>query len=391
MDYIHKRLCFIPNMVTISLEEDLDGDVDAKGMMDSIRFKPYLIGGALWTFNDYRSSFVGTKEFSQNRPWGIVDVFRRKKRAWYSFRREYAPIRGMKITKIESNTGYAAKISIIPRKLLDLPAYPLKDYVLIWQAFNDANKIVDGGFTKLPLIMPGSADLEKTIGFKFVGDVSSLKIELLSPGNYSVFDSTILFKAPEPPAILAAIGVRTKLNDTTANTGAIRIFINRTDEVTLYKAKYGQSDLSQETPLTLNSHIDIPKLPFNQSYQVALVAVSPFGESKLGESKNIKVDPGYAPPLVYYTEPADKGFFVGYNTDNDDYVFRIQYTLNKGDYANSKIIQTNAKGVLFVPGLENGKQYFFRMSRIKDNNYTTGWSEEQSITPDGNQVPVTSQ
>ncbi|HTE25533.1 sugar-binding domain-containing protein [Flavitalea sp.] len=370
------------------LEEDLDGDVDAKGMIDSIRFKPYLIGGALWTFNDYRSSFIGTKEFSQNRPWGIVDVFRRKKRAWYSFRREYAPIRGVKITKIESNEGYAAKISITPRKLLDLPAYPLKDYVLIWQAFNNADKIVDGGFAKLPLIMPGGADLEQAVGFKSVGDVSSLKIELLSPGNYSVFDTTIHFKAPEPPVIGAAIGVRTRQNDTSANSGGIRIFIDRKDDVTLYKAKYGAGDLSQETPLTLNSHIDISKLSFNQSYQVALVAVTSFGESKLGETKNIRVDPGYAPPLVYYTEAADKGFFVGYSTDNDDYVFKIQYTLNKGDYANAKTIQTSAKGVLFVPGLENGKQYFFRMSRIKDNNYTTGWSEEQSITPDGNQAPV---
>ncbi len=44
------------------LNEHLDADVDAKGMIDSIRFKPYLIGGALWTFNDYRSNFYGTKE-----------------------------------------------------------------------------------------------------------------------------------------------------------------------------------------------------------------------------------------------------------------------------------------------------------------------------------------
>jgi beta-galactosidase len=369
------------------LEEDLDGDVDAKGMIDSIRFKPYLIGGALWTFNDYRSSFVGTKEFSQNRPWGIVDVFRRKKRAFYSFRREYAPIRGVKITKIESNAGYAAKLTIIPRKALDLPAYSLKNYLLIWEAYNDSNKIVDGGVARLPTILPGSADVDQSIGFKSVQGVSSLKIELLSPGNYSVFDTTVNFKAPEPPAILTAIGVRTKLNDTTANTGAIRVFIDRKDDVTLYKAKYGAGDLSQETPLTLNSHIDIPKLAFNKSYQVALVAVNSFGESKAGATQDIVVEPGYAPPLVYYTEAADRGFFVGYNTDNDDYVFRIQYTQNKGDYANAKTIQTSAKGVLFVPGLENGNEYFFRMSRIKDNNYTTAWSEEQKVTPDGNQVP----
>ncbi|RYF97285.1 MAG: hypothetical protein EOO00_00555 [Chitinophagaceae bacterium] len=371
------------------LEEDLDGDVDARGMIDSIRFKPYLIGGALWTFNDYRSSFIGTREFSQNRPWGIVDVFRRKKKAWYSFRREYAPIRGIKITNVESNTGFAAKLTIIPRKLLDLPAYPLKDYALIWQAINDSNKIVEGGLAKLPLINPGSADLLQNISLKSLQNISSLKIELLSPGNYSVFDTTIYFKAPAPPVIRAAIGVRTKQNDTTANSGAIRIFIDRQDDHTLYKAKYGATDLSQETPLTLNTHIDIPKLGFHKTYQVALVAVSPSGESKPGPVKNIIVDPGYAPPLVYHVEPADRGFFVGYNTDEDDYIFKIQYTQVKGDYANAKTINTNAKGLLFVPELENGKQYFFRLGRIKHNNYTTGWSEEQTVIPDGNLVAAT--
>ncbi len=368
------------------LEEDLDGDVDAKGMMDSIRFKPYLIGGALWTFNDYRSSYVGTKEFSQNRPWGIVDVFRRKKRAWFGFRREYAPIRGVEMVKFETNTGYAATLNILPRKLLDLPAYPLKNYLLIWQGVNDSNQVVDGGLTKLPVIMPGGADLKQAIGLKSVQGISSLRIELVSPGNYSVFDTTIHFKAPEPPAIASAMGVRTRQNDTSANSGAIRILIDRKDEVTLYKARYGANNLSQETPATLNSHIDIPKLPFNTTYQVALVAVNAFGESKPGAIKTVTVDPGYAPPLVYYTEAADKGFFVGYHTEADDYVFRIRYSLKKGDSADAKTIQTNAKGVLFVPGLENGKEYFFRMSRIKDNNYATGWTEEFSVTPDGGVV-----
>jgi beta-galactosidase len=41
----------------------LDGDLDAKAMMDSIRWKPYLMGGSLWTFNDYRSSFPQQKNF----------------------------------------------------------------------------------------------------------------------------------------------------------------------------------------------------------------------------------------------------------------------------------------------------------------------------------------
>ena len=390
------------------LEEDLDGDVDAKRMMDSIRFKPYLIGGALWTFNDYRSSFIGTKEFSQNRPWGIVDVFRQKKRAWYSFRREYAPIRELKIALTDTGVNFSADLSIIPRKLLDLPAYPLKDYILIWEAFNDSNKIVDGGFTRLPLITPGGPEIKQAIKLKGIDlrGISHLKIELLSPGNYSVFDTIVHFKAPEPPTIIAAYGIRTRQNDTAANSGGIRVIFDKKDEATLYKVKYGKNDLSEETALTLNNYVDISKLPFGGSYKVAVVAVhiggvhpggessvskGPVGESRIGESKasetkEVTVGTGYAPPLVIYTEPADKGFFVGYVTEADDYVFKIQYTLQKGDYTNAKTIQSSTKGVLFVPGLENGKQYYFRMSRVKDNNYSTGWSEEHSVIPDGGQL-----
>ncbi|MBA2761480.1 MAG: beta galactosidase jelly roll domain-containing protein, partial [Segetibacter sp.] len=124
-DIIHKqhpdKILFYSEFGYGQLRENLDADVDAKGMIDSLRFKPYLIGGSLWTFNDYRSSYIGTKEFSENRPWGIVDVFRQKKKAWYSFRKEYAPIRGLTV-EVDRSTS-SAKITITPRKLLDLPAY----------------------------------------------------------------------------------------------------------------------------------------------------------------------------------------------------------------------------------------------------------------------------
>ncbi len=65
-DIIHKqhpdKILFYSEFGYGQLRENLDADVDAKGMIDSLRFKPYLIGGSLWTFNDYRSSYIGTKD-----------------------------------------------------------------------------------------------------------------------------------------------------------------------------------------------------------------------------------------------------------------------------------------------------------------------------------------
>jgi beta-galactosidase len=125
-------------------------------------------------------------------------------------------------------------------------------------------------------------------------------------------------------------------------------------------------------------YIDVPKLPFGAMYHVAVVGVNAAGESEAGEVKSVVIGLDYAPPLIYYTEPADRGFYVGYTTELDDFAFRIQYTATKGEYSNATTIQSSTKGVLFVPGLVNGKQYFFRMSRIKDNSYVTGWSEEHA-------------
>jgi beta-galactosidase len=370
------------------LNEHLDADVDAKGMIDSLRFKPYLIGGALWTFNDYRSNFYGTKEFSENRPWGIVDVFRQKKKAWYSFRREYAPIRDLRVEANQNGRTFSGSVTITPRKTFDLPAYKLQGYLLTWEAFNDSNKIIDGGYVQLPVILPGSKEIQQPIQLKDVSGLSHVKVELLDPNNYSVCDTTLYYKAPGPPTILNAIGIRTRQNDTATNSGAIRVIFDKKDEFTRYKVKYGVNELSQETPTTLGNHVDVPKLPFNATYRVAVVGVNAAGEGPVGDVKTVMVGTGYAPPLIYYSEPADGGFYVGYTTELDDYAFRIQYTTTKNDYSNASTIQTSTKGVLFVPDLVNGKSYFFRMSRIKDNSYVTGWSEEHSIIPDGQQMPA---
>lgn len=368
------------------LGENLDSDVDARGMMDSIRFKPWLIGGALWTFNDYRSSYTGNKEFSENRAWGIVDVFRQKKKAWYSFRKEYAPVSELKV-QVDESVKNKMPVSIIPRQVLDLPAYVLSDYRLVWQGFDDHGELKDGGFIRLPVIRPGDKEVSRSILWKDMSVLSYLKIELLSPGNYSVYDTLICLKKPMAPVVTSYRGIRTLMNDIPVNSGSIRVTFNKAHPGTAYKVKYGINELSQESAPTLKNYVDIPNLPFGQLYKVAVVGVNACGESDVYVIKQVKVDTGYAPPIIYYAEPADKGFYVGYATEKDDYMFRIQYTLIQGDYENAATIQATTKGVMFVPGLLNGKQYYFRMSRIKDNNFTTPWSEEHVIIPDGGQAP----
>ena len=65
----------------------------------------------------------------------------------------------------------------------------------------------------------------------------------------------------------------------------------------------------------------------------------------------------------------------------------MQFTTKEGDYSNAPIVQTTNKGVLFVPGLQNGQTYYYRLRRWKHNNYITPWSEQISVKPDGSQPP----
>jgi beta-galactosidase len=139
------------------------------------------MGGSLWTFNDYRSSYPGTKEFSENRAWGIVDVFRQKKKAWYSFQKEYAPVREFKVGNIVTGSKASATVTIGPRQLLDLPAYTLDQYKLTWQVISVQGEVVSGGFKTLPLIQPGDAALSNTISWNMPDNAYALTVALSTP------------------------------------------------------------------------------------------------------------------------------------------------------------------------------------------------------------------
>ena len=374
--------------------ENLDGDLDARAMLDSLRGKPYLIGGSLWTFNDYRSSYVGTKERSQNRAWGIVDVFRQPKRAYHSFRREMAPVRKLTVTNV-TTTG--ALVSLMPRRVLDLPAYTLTGYRLAWNVFDTKGRFMRGSSHQLPVLKPGDPVVRQPVLWAATnkpndpasdksGSDSALpaavQIALVSPLDYSVYDTTLYFQKPQPPVILSAMGGRTEQNDTRPNTGMMRVTFAPVPGATAYKLRYGITSLTNETSSTINHYADVPKLAFDTTYQVTVVAVNPAGESEPLNVRSVTVERGaYPPPIIQHVEPADKGFFVGYATQEDDYLFQVQYTTTPGSYASAPILQSSTKGVLFVPGLTNGQLYGFRLRRLKDNNYPSEWSAEQTVTP----------
>jgi beta-galactosidase len=273
--------------------------------------------------------------------------------------------------------------------VLDLPAYTLTGYRLVWRAADSQGNFVRGGYDNLPPIRPGSAAVRRELPWTARPGWAQVNLALVSPLGYALYDTTLYFQKPSSPKLLSAQSGRTRQNDPTANTGTLRLTFEPSAGAATYQARYGLQDLTQETASTVNTYLDIPNLAFGQTYQVAVVAANGAGRSDPSPAQAVSVAAdAYPAPVMQYVEPADGGFFVGYATDVDDYLFQVQYTTQAGNYAEAPVVQASTKGVLFVPGLTNGQAYFFRLRRLKDNTYATAWSDEHRVTPDGGQLPA---
>jgi beta-galactosidase len=389
---IHKlypgKLIFYAEFGYDQLKEDLDGDINAKAMVEPLRFKPYCMGASLWTFNDYRSAYPGTKWFSENRTWGITDIFRQKKKAWYSVKREFAPVRRLTVKNVSTGKISAGLVSIEPRKKLDLPAYILKGYKVVWTLADRNDSILNGGFIKLPIISPGDAPVEFPVSWEMQENLYSLRVALVSPLNYQVLDTTVFFEKPDTPQIICIQGGRGSMNSLLPASGSIRVVFNKVRTAGQYKLRYGQNGLDRETPPTLNNYVEVNGLGIGKEYNFSLVALNGAFESEPSKPEVIKIGPEMAPPLIRYTEPADKGFYVGYLNNEEDYLFQLQYTSQKGNYADSPVMQATNKGVFYVGGLKNGQTYYYRARIWKHNTYVTPWSHEIMVVPDGGLPPA---
>lgn len=339
--------------------------IDAALMLNQLRGKPYMAGVSLWTFNDYRSFWKGIETWttppSQNRTWGIVDVFRQKKRAYDTFKREYSPVRKMHVER----NHQSATVSIEPRHKLDIPAYVLRNYQLVWKLTDREGKVLEGGMSELPQIHPGDPVLTEEISWN--EKAFALQIDLLDPQAYSVRDTTLYFEPPSTPQI--------RIVNTA--TDQARVVFDQVKGATAYKIRYGKQALDLETEPTINGYVDIQNLDKLASYQFAVVAMNTAGESKPSAVVHAQLDEDELPPIIRATVPFSDQFFIGYSVEPVDYMYEIEYGTAPGNY--TQRIGLRNVGVCQIPDLKAGATYFYRMRNRKQWGFASEWTHEVEV------------
>lgn len=148
-------------------------------VMVEIRKRPYVVGAAWWTFNDYQSRYVGTNP-NGYRPWGLVGPDRSPRPIYAAHRREMAPLTLSKVSYVPGGQGIHELVLRVTARA-DFPAYPLKGYSL---------KTKDVQVT-IPTIQPGqSLDVKIPI----TGFEKNIQIEALKATGFSVLNESFELK-----------------------------------------------------------------------------------------------------------------------------------------------------------------------------------------------------
>ena len=377
VDRVHEnqpgQLIFVSECGGNLIGEDLNTSTgNFAKMFTEFRGREYLFGTSIWTYNDYRSNFrtdniTWDSKVSQNRDWGLIDGYGNKKRAYSIVRKEFAPFKSLKV-KGNLNT---IDVRLEPRAKLDLPAYVLRSYKLICEEFGKDNKLISKTEIILPLIKPGDSLLEKS--FAANGNPAARKISVVSPTNYCLMDTTICYQSPEKPVIKAVF-----------NTGdKIRVVFDPVNLATGYKLCYGGQDLNAESLPTIDNFIEIRKLPndkgWEQNMKIQLVAINGFGESKSAIHTETLVGSATFPPVVKAVRAFQNGIGIGYSSEKQEYIYKVQYSTVPDFSTDVHIIQTTSKGACYIPDLNPGQTYYVRMCSVQQYEIQSPWSEVWSV------------
>ncbi|NDV81718.1 glycoside hydrolase family 2 protein [Bacteroides sp. 51] len=354
--------------------DDLNNNIaDFAGMVEGMRGYEYLIGASVWTFNDYRSNYRdNATAATQNRPWGVVDVFRHKKRGYTLLQRENSPVKNLELNVSTGNDSGAIEGTIIltPRETLDLPAFNLRGYNLAFTAQDINGNTLSEQSVSLPEIKVGSD--ARNFNFKLEGkDIAWITAELVTPTGYTVDLRREELVKPAAPVI----------SHVEAAQYSIRIHFDKAPSATQWYARYGIGQLDQQTPLTINDYIQFGgiyeghpgSLAYNTTYSVQLVAVNDCGETVSEQTAQIKTLAAELPPVINYLRQYKDEIHVGYLSENADFIYEFEYGTDPQNL--SEYILTTETGACTLPAVKGEAPYYLRVKKRINYGYESQWSK----------------
>jgi hypothetical protein len=337
--------------------------------LNEMRGLDFLFGASLWTYNDYRSGHRSPNStwdnpVSENRSWGIVDAYGNHKLAYSQARKEYAPLKNMRVTEVVSGE-YSVKLT--PRSKLDLPAYILRGYFLSVAALDDKGKEIKRNSMRLPVITPGDATFEKKIKLNVGLKAAMNHIVLTNPQGVELMDTMLYAAKPDKPII----------NYIKTGGHKVRIYFDLVPNASHYAA-YCQSNggkiLCSDTVFT--PYVEIDRLEHKKEYTVTLVAINSQGETISDSKTVIAKGIGNLPPVIRGIKGIKgmNSIALGYTCEKPEYLFEIEYATSPDFLENLGKTQTPIKGACFIPYLIPGETYYVRMRSIYQYQQPTDWT-----------------
>lgn len=371
-----RKLIFVSECGGNLIGEDINTSTgNFPEMFNELRNREFCFGASLWTYNDYRSDYRTSNlswdsKISQNRDWGVVDVYGNKKRAFEIIRKEFAPFRSLTVKSSNNIT----EVNLQPRNKLDLPAYTLRGYKLVCEDMGNDYQLIKKTAITIQTVIPGDAAFTKSFAQEATSQaVAARRISVLSPTNYTLMDTTIYFAIPQKPVIKAVFN----------NGNKIRVVFDHVNFASEYKLQYGENELSRSTVNTIDNYIETDQITggnnIGKVYQVQLVAINSFGEAKSEIYQEAINSYGKLPPVIKGVTAFQNGISIGYSSEKGEYRYQVQYSTSPDFSSGTLTMQTKNKGACYIPDLKQGVTYYVRMCVFEQYATQSEWSETHKI------------
>ncbi|MEM9237901.1 MAG: glycoside hydrolase family 2 TIM barrel-domain containing protein, partial [Verrucomicrobiota bacterium] len=311
----------------------------------------FVIGAAPWTYNDYRSPYVRTLE-DENRCWGLVDVWRQKRRFFEQAQREYSPIRKLEIKDLDPKKN-AAGVRLLVRGRDDFPSYTLKAYRLVWSFHDGDGKSLHEGSTQLPSIEPADREWKGRIEWPVLRSPAvEFRLKVVTPNGYTRFSETRSFTVPEPPLITGILAANRSVRVFfTKPFGAKECFVRLHD---------GSGEIVRSGK-TIDTFVDVVGLSNLKGYEVEVIAINGAGESRPSPKQAFRCSEKSLPPVIKHASIRDGHLVLGYTGELGDESYTVRFG-TETDSLDTELTRPN-RGMLVIP-LEDDSACAVQIKRL---------------------------